>query len=127
MLCLLLIALANIRIRAHTSSTSPHVSVLQTATCLCNFCKIIPNNRFGSLGLAGFLVVIILGVSLLLIAACLVMRANKLTILHIPFSQLHLSLESEVLGEGEFGKVLRGEFRGTQVAVKRMMSSRTSR
>lgn len=35
--------------------------------------------------------------------------------------------ESEVLGEGLYGKVLRGEYRGTQIAVKRMLPPRSSR
>lgn len=62
-----------------------------------------------------------------MVGAFLVMRANKLTVMHIPFSQLHLSDESEVLGEGVHGKVLRGEYRGTQVAVKRMLAPQYSR
>lgn len=97
-------------------------AAVQNATCICNFCKPIPRYQFGRLGLAGFLVVLILGVLLLLLVLFLVMRANQLTIMHIPFSELHLSEDSEVLGEGMHGKVLRGEYRGTQVAVKRMMS-----
>ena len=103
------------------------VAALQNATCICNFCKLIPHQQFGRLGLAGFLVVLIVGVLILLMALCLVMRANKLTIMHIPFSELHLNDESEVLGEGMYGKVLRGEYRGTQVAVKRMLLPRQSR
>lgn len=100
---------------------------MQNATCVCNFCQPIPHKQFGNLGLGGFLAVVIISAILLLIATFLVMRANKLTVMHIPFSQLHLSDESEVLGEGLFGKVLRGEYRGTQVAVKRMLSSKHSR
>ena len=100
---------------------------LQNATCICNFCKVIPHPQFGRLGLAGFLVVLIVGLIVLLTVLFLVIRANKLTIMHIPFSQLHTSAESEVLGEGMYGKVLRGEYRGTQVAVKRMLPPPHSR
>ena len=103
------------------------IGVLQNATCICNFCKLIPHPQFGRLGLAGFLVVLIVGLIVLLLVLFLIMRANKLTIMHIPFSELHLSAESEVLGEGMYGKVLRGEYRGTQVAVKRMLPPRYSR
>ena len=100
---------------------------LQNASCICNFCKPIPHALFGKLGLAGFLAVVIIGVSILMIIGILVMRANRLTVMHIPFAELHLSDESEVLGEGVHGKVLRGEYRGTQVAVKRMMAPQHSR
>ncbi|DBA92675.1 TPA: hypothetical protein ACH3X1_002887 [Trebouxia sp. C0004] len=97
------------------------------ASCICNFCKPIPHTLFGHLGFAGFLAVVIVGVIILMIVAFLVVRANRLTVMHIPFSELHLSDESEVLGEGVHGKVLRGEYRGTQVAVKRMLAPRHSR
>lgn len=100
---------------------------LQNASCICNFCKVIPHKLFGNLGLAGFLVVIIIAMIIMLIAVFVVMRANRLTVMHIPFSELHLSDESEVLGEGIYGKVLRGEYRGTQVAVKRMLPPQSSR
>ena len=94
---------------------------LQGATCYCNFCKPIPHKQFGNLGLVGFLSVVIIGVALLALLALIVVRANRLTVVHIPFSELHVNDESEVLGEGLYGKVLRGEYRSTQVSVKRMM------
>lgn len=100
---------------------------MQGAMCYCNFCKPIPHLLFGRLGLPGFLTVLIIGVGLLALLACLIKRANKLTVLHIPFAELHLNDESEVLGEGLYGKVLRGEYRGTQIAVKRMLPPRSSR
>ena len=75
----------------------------------------------------GFLSVLIIGLAVLATIAFVVMRANKLTVLHIPFAELHVSDESEVLGEGLYGKVLRGEYRGTQVAVKRMLPRHSSR
>ncbi len=114
-------------IHHHAYCKDVFLYVLQNASCICNFCKPIPHNLFGHLGLAGFLAVIIIGVIVLMIIAFLVVRANRLTVMHIPFSELHLSDESEVLGEGVHGKVLRGEYRGTQVAVKRMLAPRHSR
>lgn len=70
---------------------------------------------------------LIIGLAVLATVALVIIRANKLTVLHIPFAELHVSDESEVLGEGMYGKVLRGEYRGTQVAVKRMLLPRSSR
>ena len=112
-----------------TSTTHPVLCclLLQGATCYCNFCKPIPHQQFGRLGLPGFLSVLIIGLAVLAIVAFVIMRANKLTVLHIPFAELHVSDESEVLGEGMYGKVLRGEYRGTQVAVKRILPPRSSR
>ena len=100
---------------------------LQGAKCYCNFCKPIPHKQFGNLGLAGFLSVLIIGVAILAVIIFVIVRANKLTVMHIPFAELHVNDESEVLGEGVHGKVLRGEYRGTQVAVKRMLPPHTSR
>ena len=70
---------------------------------------------------------LIISLAILAVVALVIMRANKLTVLHIPFAELHVSDESEVLGEGTFGKVLRGEYRGTQVAVRRILPPRSSR
>ena len=70
---------------------------------------------------------LIIGVAILAIILFVIVRANKLTVMHIPFAELHVNDESEVLGEGVYGKVLRGEYRGTQIAVKRMLLPRTSR
>ena len=110
-----------------TTHPVPCCLLLQGATCYCNFCKPIPHLQFGRLGLPGFLSVLIIGLAVLGTIAFVIMRANKLTVLHIPFAELHVSDESEVLGEGVHGKVLRGEYRGTQVAVKRMLPPRSSR
>ena len=62
-----------------------------------------------------------MGLSVVAMLVFCITRANKLTIMHIPFAQLNVSDESEVLGEGVYGKVLRGEYRGTQIAVKRLL------
>ena len=88
---------------------------------MCNFCRRDPHHLFGRLRLAGFLVVLLVGLTIVGLLVFCITRVNKLTIMHIPFSQLNLSDESEVLGEGVYGKVLRGQYRGAAIAVKRLL------
>lgn len=99
----------------------------EAAECICNFCRHDPSHLFGRLRLAGFLVVLLVGLSLIALLTFCITRVNKLTIMHIPFAQLHVSDESEVLGEGVYGKVLKGEYRGTNIAVKRLLPPNSSR
>lgn len=104
------------------------LACLQEASeCLCNFCRRDPKHLFGPLRLAGFLVVLLVGLSIIALLVFCIMRVNKLTIMHIPFAQLHLDDESEVLGEGVYGKVLKGQYRGTNIAVKRLLPPNSSR
>lgn len=112
-----------------TAAASDFANVgLQAASeCLCNLCRRNPKHLFGRLRLEGFLIVLILGLILVSLLVFCITRVNKLTIMHIPFAQLHVTDESEVLGEGMHGKVLRGEYRGTQIAVKRMLPAHSSR
>ena len=104
-----------------TSDPTVHAPLQEATECICNFCRHDPKHLFGSLRLAGFLVVLLVGLSIVSLVVFCIMRANKLTIMHIPFAQLSVSDDSEVLGEGVYGKVLRGQYRGTQIAVKRLL------
>ena len=109
------------------ASEAASVGPQAASECLCNLCRRNPKHLFGRLRLEGFLIVLILGILLFSLLVFCITRVNKLTIMHMPFAQLHVTEEAEVLGEGQHGKVLRGEYRGTQIAVKRMLPAPGSR
>jgi ABC-type phosphate/phosphonate transport system substrate-binding protein len=72
-----------------------------------------------------FLPILILGLFVLLLVIAVLLIYRKMSrldsIWKVDRSELKFSVPARVLGEGTFGKVLLAEYRGTQVAVKRVL------
>ena len=108
--------------------------VLQGYGCICSPCVEKPPSAaasaFGGLRVGGFAVIMTVIPSLLVIGVLLTsfyaVRRHRL-VSRIPnaiaYSELHVGPQSEVLGEGVHGLILKGNYCGVAVSVKRLMAA----
>lgn len=108
---------------------------LQGYGCICSPCIEQPPSAaasaFGGLRISGFAVLMAAIPSLVVIGVLLTcfyaLRRHRLTS-RIPnaiaYSELHVGPHSEVLGEGTHGLILKGNYCGVAVSVKRLMAAR---
>ena len=106
--------------------------MMQGYGCICSPCIEIPPSAaasaFGGLRVGGFAVIMTVIPSLLVIGILLTcfytLRRHRL-ISRIPnaiaYPELHVGPQSEVLGEGAHGLILKGNYCGVAVSVKRLM------
>ena len=106
--------------------------LLQGYACVCNPCIPKPPSAaasaFGGLRVSGFAVLITVLPSLLVVGVLLggfyIVRRHRLGSSipnSITYSELQISSQSEVLGEGAHGLILKGTFCGVAVSCKRLL------
>ncbi|KAK9812986.1 hypothetical protein WJX72_006830 [[Myrmecia] bisecta] len=93
--------------------------------CVCHPCIPLAPHRKPTtvLGMRLWIFCLIVGtVALVLgLSLCLCLRKHSMVVSVIPFDELNLHEESQELGNDEFGPVLKGSYRGTPVAVRRIV------